>query len=102
MWLFTLILDAALMGIIIAVVAKDAFPGWGAAIGVVFATGLATAVVGMFLPGFLGLIANVVGAVVGAFAISWLCQLDLRTSLKAAGIYLGVSLVLHVFALILF
>jgi hypothetical protein len=43
-----------------------------------------------------------VGAGVGALVISWLCQLDLRRSLIAAGIYLGASLALHGLSLLLF
>lgn len=88
-----LLLDAALIGIIIAVMERGEFPGWGIAIGCAFAIGITSNVVSMLLPGVLSLLGVVAGAVVGAFVISWLCEMTFRRSVQAAGIYLAVSFV---------
>lgn len=89
-----LLFDAAIIGIVIAVMEKGEFPGWGPMIGCVFVIGVVSNGVAHFLPGLLALFGLVAGAAVGALMISWLCEMSLRRSAIASGIYLGVRLVL--------
>ena len=89
-----LLFDAAIIGIIIAVMEKSEFPGWGPMLGCVLAIGITTGVVSSLLPGPLSLLGIPAGAVVGAFVISFLCDMSLKRSTIAAGIYLGIRLIL--------
>ena len=88
-----LIVDAAIIGVIIAVMEKSEFPGWGPMLGCVLAIGVTTSVVSHFLPGALSLVGIPAGALVGAFVISLLCDMSLKRSGIAAGIYLGIRMI---------
>jgi len=92
-----LLIGAALLGIIIAVMEQDEFPGWFQVIGCVVATTLSTALVNAFLPTFLSFIGAIVGAIVGGLAISALCGMSVQRATIAAAIWLvlvtGVSFV---------
>ncbi len=92
---FDLLAGAAIIGLVIAFLERSAFPGWGESIGSAFGIGLCSAVTGILLPESLHLLAYVGGALGGGFLVAWLCDVSLRRGFLAAGIYLGVSLVLH-------
>ena len=89
-----LLLDAAIVGIIIAVMEKGEFPGWGPMLGCVLAIGITSNVVAVLLPDALWFLATLAGAAVGAYVISWLCHMSLRRGAIASAIYLGVRIVL--------
>lgn len=89
--LLGLVFDAAIIGLIIAVMEGSEFPGWGPMIGCALLIGITSRAVGSQLPGPLSLLGVVAGAIVGAFAISWLCSMSYRRSAIAAGIYLAIS-----------
>lgn len=96
-----LIIDAAILGLIIAVVEKDAFPGWPPMIGCALVVSVVTNAVAHFLPGWLALLGIVAGASAGGFLISWLCGMTWRRGFLAAGIYLGLRLALSLIAMAL-
>jgi hypothetical protein len=93
-FVFGLVFDAAIIGIIVAVLSKGEFPGWGPMIGVVFAIWISSNAAMRLLPDGLWFLGLVAGAAVGALILTWLGVLEFRRSLKAAGIYLGVRLVM--------
>jgi len=89
---FGLVFDAAIIGLVIVVMEKGEFPGWGPMIGVVIAIWVSSNAAALLLPDALSLLSLVVGAGVGALLINWACHLSLRRSAIAAGIYLGIRL----------
>jgi hypothetical protein len=91
---FGLVFDAAIIGIIVAVLSKGEFPGWGPMIGVVFAIGVTSNAAMLLLPDGLWILGLAAGAAVGGLILTWLGVLDFRRSWMAAGIYLGVRLVM--------
>lgn len=93
-FIFALVFDAAIIGIIVAVMSKGEFPGWGEMIGVVFAIWITSNAAMLLLPDGLWILGLVAGAAVGALIIAWLGVLDFRRSWIAAGIYLGVRFVM--------
>ena len=100
-WIFGLLFDAAIIGIIIAIMQKGDFPGWWPMIGCVLAIGITSTVVSTLLPGVLSLLGILAGAAVGAFVISRVCYMDMRRSAMAAGIYLGVRVALSLVTAVL-
>ena len=91
---FGLLFDAAIIGLVIAAMERGEFPGWGPMIACVFIIGATSAGVAHLLPEDLADLGILAGAAVGAVAISWLCDMSLKRSAIAAGIYLGIRLVL--------
>ena len=83
-----LIIDAAVIGVIIAVMESDEFPGWGVTILCALAISVSTWLLSMALPGLWALLGIVGGAVVGAFVISALCGMSLKRAGIAASIFL--------------
>ena len=99
--IFGLLFDAAIIGIIIAVMEKGDFPGWGPMIGCVLAIGITSNVVAILLPESISLLGLVAGAGVGALIISWLCGMSLRRGAIAASVYLGVRIVMSLAMVVL-
>ncbi len=94
-FLFGLLFDAAVIGLIIARMEGTGFPGWAEMIGVVFAMGIVSAGVAHVLPeGYWTLLGVVAGAATGAFMIAWLCEMTFRRAAVAAGIYLCLRLLI--------
>ena len=89
------VIDAGIIGVIVAAMEGE-FPGWGAMIGTVLLIGIAGSLVASLFPGWLTLLGLVAGAAVGALVLTWLCGMTFRRGFKAAGIYLGVRLVLGI------
>ena len=87
---------AAILGIIIAAMEQDEFPGWFAMILCVLAAMIPAAVVNALLPQGLFLVGLTVGAICAGFAISALCGMSVKRATIAASIYLviqvGISL----------
>ncbi len=91
-----LLVNAAIIGLVIAVMEEDEFPGWGAMIGTslfISLAGFAAEVaVGGGIPGIIaGCLAS--GAA-GGVIISWLCGMSFRRAAIATSIYLTINFVL--------
>jgi hypothetical protein len=85
------LLGAGILGIIIAVMEQDEFPGWGKMILCVLAAAVPALIINLFLPPFLFFIGLAVGAVCAGFAISALCGMSVKRACIAAGIYLAIQ-----------
>jgi hypothetical protein len=86
-----LIVGAGILGIIIAVMEQDEFPGWGKMVLCVLAAGIPALIINALLPPYLFIIGLAVGAVCAGFAISWACGMTVKRATIAAGIYLGIQ-----------
>jgi len=89
--MLSLFIGAALLGIIIAVMEKEEFPGWGKMILCVLAAAVPAFIVNLFLPPILFPVGLAVGAICAGFAISALCGMSVQRACLAAGIYLGIQ-----------
>lgn len=89
-----LILGAAILGIIIAAMEQDEFPGWGKMIICVLAAIVPAAIINAMLPPEVFFVGLVVGAACAAVAISATCGMSFKRAGIAAGIYLGVQVVI--------
>ena len=94
MFILNILIDAAILGIVIGVMERGSFPGWGPMIGCVFVVGITSNVVGMFLPGLLSLLGLVAGAFVGGLLLAWLLGTSVGRGARMAGTYLGIRLAL--------
>ena len=86
-----LILGAATLGIIIAVMEQDEFPGWGKMIICVLAAVIPAVIINALLPPNLFIIGLAVGAVCAGLAISATCGMSMKRASIAAGIYLAIQ-----------
>jgi hypothetical protein len=91
------ILGAAILGIIIAVMEKDEFPGWRKLIVCGLCVSIPAAIINLLLPPMLFFIGLAVGAVCGGIAISALCGMSVKRASIAAGVYLGIQTVFSFF-----
>lgn len=103
--MFTLIFDAAIIGIIIACMEEGDFPGWlhagGSALLIIVTTVLVRAIFPEELEGFTVFFAlfvsSAAGAVVGGVVISALCGMSFKRASIAASIYLGYKIAAGLF-----
>jgi hypothetical protein len=86
-----ILIGAAILGVIIAVMEQDEFPGWGKMILCVLAAGIPAAIINALLPPYLFIVGLAVGAVCAGFAISWTCGMTVKRATIAAGIYLAIQ-----------
>jgi hypothetical protein len=86
-----LLLGAAILGVIIAVMEREGFPGWGRMILCVLAAGLPAAVINALLPPALFIVGLVVGSLCAGFAISALCGMTVKRASIAASVYLAIQ-----------
>jgi hypothetical protein len=91
-----LIVGAAVLGIIIAAMEQDEFPGWGKMVICVLAAVIPAALINAALPPGYFIVGLAVGAVCAAFVISMTCGMSLKRAFIAAGIYLGIQTALSV------
>ena len=89
-----LVLDGAILSLIVLFLERGEFPGWGPMIGIALGVGAVSWFASSLLPDGISLLGNVAGAAVGGLLLTWLCEMTPRRGLIAAGIYLGVRLVL--------
>ena len=89
-----LIIGAAILGIIIAVMEQDEFPGWGKMVICVLAAVVPAAIVNAILPPELFFVGLLVGAVCAAMAISATCGMSVKRAGIAASIYLSIQVIL--------
>jgi hypothetical protein len=86
-----LFIGAAILGIVIAVMERDQFPGWGNMVLCVLAAIIPATIINAFLPGPLFLVGLIVGAGCAGIAISYLCGMSFQRACIAAGIYLAIQ-----------
>lgn len=88
-----LLVDAAIIGAIVAAMESDEFPGWGSTILCALAIGVVTSVVQIGLAPlsvWLALAASAAaGALVGGIAISAFCGMSVKRAAIAAAIFLA-------------
>jgi hypothetical protein len=89
-----IILGAAILGIIIAVMEGDEFPGWGNMVICVLAGGIPVAILNSALPPNLFFVGMLVGAVCAMLAIMATCGMGPKRAAIAAGIYFAVQIAL--------
>jgi hypothetical protein len=92
--MLALVIDAAVLGVIIAAMEQDDFPGWLRAGACALLMSLVMYAISLVLPGLLALAGFVVAAIVGAFAISALCGMSVKRGAIAASIFLAYKLVM--------
>jgi hypothetical protein len=93
--LLMLLVDAAIIGLIIAVMEQEEFPGWGPMLGAALLIAVAGSAAEHALPGIPGILASCVAAgLVGAVVISWLCGMSFRRAAIATSIYLTIKFLL--------
>lgn len=88
-----IIIGAAILGIIIAVMEGDEFPGWGKMVLCVLAAGIPTFILNYVVPPELFFIPLLVGAGCAMLAIMATCGMSPKRSAIAAGIYFAVQIV---------
>ncbi|HWE40021.1 MAG TPA: hypothetical protein VG406_25950 [Isosphaeraceae bacterium] len=86
-----LLVGAGILGLIVAGMEQDEFPGWGNMILAVLAAIVPAALINALLPPGLFFIGLAVGAVCAGFAISATCGMTVKRASIAAGIYLGIQ-----------
>jgi hypothetical protein len=86
-----ILFGAAILGIIIAVMEQERFPGWGNMVGCVLVPSITAFFINLFLPPFLFFIGSAVGALCAIVAISYLCQMSVIRASIAAGIYWAIQ-----------
>ena len=92
-----LVVSAAILGIIIAVLERDEFPGWGMMLFcVVVATVPQVFVNALLPPGWWSLLGVAIGAVGVGFALVLLCDLRPPRAAAAVAIYLAIEVALGV------
>jgi hypothetical protein len=93
-WIIGLLVQAGILGLIIASMERDEFPGWGKMVICVLAAVIPAGIVNALLPPELFLIGLTVGAVCAGFAISALCGMTVKRACIAAGIYWAIQVAL--------
>ena len=86
-----LIVGAGILGVIIAVMEQDEFPGWGKMVLCVLAAAIPAAIINALLPAGLFIIGLAVGAVCAGFAISALTGMSVKRASIAGAIYLSIQ-----------
>ncbi len=86
-----ILIGAAILGIVIAVMEEDGFPGWGTMIVCTLAALIPAAIVNHFLPAVFFIVGISIGAVCAGFAISATCGMSVKRATIAAGIYLAIQ-----------
>ncbi len=94
MFALSMLVDAAILGLIIALRERGDRPGWPALIACTLAIGFATGILATLLPDALALLAWVGGAAVGAGLLTGFAGMAPRRSLSACAIYLVVGFAL--------
>ena len=89
--MFSVILGAAILGIIIALMEQGSFPGWGVMVICVLAAAVPAMFVNALLPDELFFVGPIVGAVCAGFAISATCGMSVARAMIAAAIYLVIQ-----------
>ncbi len=97
-----LLIAAAILGIIIAVMEDDEFPGWGRLFVCVLAAVLPAAIINTFLPPELFFIGLAIGAGCAGLAIAAMFGMTVKRATIAATIYLGIQVALSLLLRMMF
>ena len=97
-----LIVGAAVMGIIIVVMEKGEFPGWGQMILCVLGAAIPAFLVNLALPPNLFIVGDLVGAISGGFVISLVTGMGLQRACIASAIYFVIQVALGYLFLLIF
>ncbi len=97
-----IIIGAAILGIIIAVMEKGDFPGWGVMVLCVLAAGIPAMIINALLPSGLFFIGLAVGAVCAGLAISATCGMSVKRACLASVIYLAVQIAISLVLQLMF
>jgi hypothetical protein len=89
-----LVVGAGILGIIVAAMEREEFPGWGKMALCALAAVLPALVINVLLPPELFIVGLLVGAGCSALVISATCGMSLKRASIAAGIYLAIQLVI--------
>ena len=92
--LVILAVSAAALGLIIAVMEEEEFPGWGRMVLCVFVTSAVSGGAEWLAPVGAWLLGPLAGALAGGVVISATCGMTLRRASIAAGIYLALQIAL--------
>ncbi len=88
------VLAAGILGIIIAVMEQDAFPGWFKMFFCVLCAFIPTFLLSMVLPSGSGVVAMLAGAICAAFAIAATCGMSLKRAGIASAIYFVIQIII--------
>lgn len=88
-----LIVNAAIIGIIIAVMERGEFPGWGPCLICVAAIWAASIAVALALPDAHWIVGVIVASLAALAAIAWQFEMSMKRSAIAAGIFFAINLV---------
>ena len=86
-----LLIGAAILGLIIAAMEREGFPGWAAMIVSVLAATIPAALINGLLPPGLFIVGLAVGALCSGLAISAMRGMSVKRASIAASIYLGIQ-----------
>lgn len=89
--MIALLINAAILGGIIAVMEEGDFPGWFSMMVCVLAAVVPAELVNAMIPSYLFIVGLAVGAVCAGCAISALCGMSVKRASIAAGIYLAAT-----------
>jgi hypothetical protein len=86
-----LLIGAAVLGLIVAAMEREGFPGWGVMIVCVLAATIPALLLNALLPPSFFIVGLAVGALCAGLAISALCGMTVKRASIAAAIYLGIQ-----------
>ncbi len=86
-YIYILFISAAVLGIIIALMEQEEFPGWGNMAICVLAADIPAGIIGALLPDELSFIGMLVGALCAAPVVSWLCGMTVKRAFIAMTIF---------------
>src|SRR5262249_5292806 len=98
--MIALILGAAVLGVIIAAMERDEFPGWGKMLLCVLAAVVPAGIINTFLPRAFFLVGLIVGAFCAGLAISATTGMSVKRASIAASIFLAIQAVIDLMFLI--
>jgi hypothetical protein len=88
-----LVMSAGILGLIIAVMERDEFPGWWKMIFCVLAAVIPASIINALLPTGFFIVGLAVGAVCAGLVISATCGMSVKRASIAASVYLGIQTV---------
>jgi hypothetical protein len=91
-----IVIGAGILGLIIAVMERGEFPGWGKMAVCVLAAAISAFVINALLPPELFLIGLAIGAVCAGVAIAWTCGMSVQRSFIAAAVYFAIQCLISV------
>jgi hypothetical protein len=88
----SLVINGAVFGLIVAMVLKEEFPGWGIAIGCALGVAVGSGLLGAVLPDGFQWLSALGGGAAGVVLVRWLTTATLRQACWIVGSYLAFGL----------